>query len=167
MYNPFTGTYIDTITHHFFSPKSICISLDNIFVSNMDTIDVFSLTDYGHLYRIESEELSYINNICIYDNNLYIADENKNYIIVMDTTGNNCKKISYENDSNSPHCVYAINNKLFVGDLYHTCIQVFDLTNDTHLYNIENLGFVYSIYVDVKTNQLYFTNHEQLHVYIL
>ena len=88
MYDPFTGTYKDTITHNFFSPKSICISQDKIFVSNMNTIDVFSLTDHLHLYRIsdkENEEFSYIKHMRIFDNNLYITDEDSHFVIVMDS----------------------------------------------------------------------------------
>ena len=100
-----------------------------------------------------------------FNNNLYITDEDKDYVIVMDTEGNNIKKIISENDNdnNSPQCVHVFDNKIFVGDSYNNRIQVYDLINNKYIYNIENLGFVYSIYATEK--QLYFTNNGKLHIY--
>ena len=139
MYNPFNGAYLDTITHRFFSPKSICVSPDKMFVSNMDTIDVFSLADHAHLYTITNEELCYIQHICYLDSNLYITDEDSQYVIIMHTESNTFRKMTHNNEMHVPHCVFATDNTLFVGDSYHTGIHAYDLRNNTLLYTLKNL----------------------------
>lgn len=156
--------YLDKIPFDFKSAHAISMSSDQLFISDEHYINVFSREDYSHMYTIGEGKLENVSSICYFEDTLYVSDEEMCQVLIFDKKGNYITSIS---SFNTPKSIFvsAARNELFVANTYNNQIVVFDARTYKHLYNINELEYVYSLYV--YDAELYFINNNKLHVFTL
>ena len=155
--------YLDKIPFDFKSANAISMSSDELFISDENCIHVFS-KDYSHMYTIGEDKLENVSSICYFEDKLYVADEELCQVLIFDKKGHYITSIS---SFNTPKSIFVSDtrNELFVANTYNNQIVVFDARTYKHLYNMDELEYVYSLYA--FDAELYLINSNKVHVFRL